>query len=50
MLDRRDEMLENSSAKFDGESEAARMVQRYEYLLKEAQNASIRNETGPDCE
>lgn len=50
MADKRDEALENSAAKFDGESEAARMVQRYEFLLKEAQDQSIRNETGPDCE
>lgn len=50
MSDKRDEIVEAASAKFDGESEAARMVQRYQQAIKEAQEANLRNETGPDCE
>lgn len=46
----RDEHLENSQARFDGQSEAAAMVQRYEQAIKEAQEAQIRNETSHDCE
>lgn len=46
----RDEHLENSAAKFDGQSEAGQMIQRYEQAIKEAQEAQIRNETSHDCE
>lgn len=50
MGDKRDEIVETASAKFDAQSEAAAMVQRYQAALKDAQETNLRNETGPDCE
>lgn len=50
MTDRRDEIVETGSALQDANSEASRMVQRYQQAIREAQEAQLRNETGPDCE
>lgn len=50
MSDPRDEIVEAGLARFEAESEAARMVQRYQQQIREAQEAQLRNETGPDCE
>jgi hypothetical protein len=50
MSDRRDEIVETGIARFEAESEAAKMVQRYEQAIKQQQEANLRNETGPDCE
>lgn len=50
MGDIRDEIVENASARFDGESEAGAMIQRYQQQIKEAQEQQIRNETSHDCE
>lgn len=50
MSDKRDEIVETSSALADANSEASRVIQYYQQALKEAQAQSIRNETGPDCE
>lgn len=45
-----EEHVENALARFEAESEAARMVQRYQEQIKLAQEAQLRNETSFDCE
>lgn len=50
MSDKRDEIVETAPSKFDAQSEAGQMIQRYQAAIKDAQETNLRNETGPDCE
>jgi len=47
---RNEEHVETALARFDGQSEAGQMVQRYEQAIKETRDQGFRDETSYDCE